>query len=612
MELNVRRGLDAFVPAGAYTQLEAELRRHETELAEMPAVVLACHDPATRMLPFILYDRFIFPAGARVVAGALREAGFLRTRAVFQLWNPRFRPSRARLDGRNPELLLISTMQVHVRGAYEAVRDAWTMGDERPLIIVGGSKAFHQPYDFWPIATPRGPVGPDVVVTGEAYVLLELLNVVRQFRGRGETLRIAFERARRARALEAIPGLVYLDPEASLHEPVLVDTGLQRLVQHLDELPDETSGLCVMEPPHWGTGLARAPISDSNVRRHAAILTLQITQGCKFNCAYCPIPTLNQKTWRFRSPEGLARQIQSVRERFGIKHYFGTDDNFFNRRQTSEEILTALAATKINGRRLQGRVCLGTEATQFDTYKNRDLLPLARRAGLRAIWFGIEDLTAELINKGQKPEVTTELFSLLLEHRIMPMAMMMYHEGQPFRSRGSLYGLANQIDFLRRAGAISVQCTVHTPAVGTREYEAAFETGRVMARLGSAPVTDAHQDGCHLTMSGAEPAWRRQLKLLGGYLTFYNPLNLIRALKSDGCTVRKERIVYQLAGFLAALLTCVQLLPYLLRLAFSKPTFYQEAPPTSTVPVRTAPQAFPRFASGVTAKPRASRSASAA
>src|SRR5204862_8099183 len=100
-----------------------------------------------------------------------------------------------------------------------------------------------------------------------------------------------------------------------------------------------------------------------------------------------------------------------------------------------------------------------------DTYRNRDLLPLARQAGLFGIWFGIEDLTAELINKGQKPEVTIELFKLMHQHKICPMAMMMFHAGQPFYTPGGLYGLANQVEFLRQAGAVSVQVTTHVPAV---------------------------------------------------------------------------------------------------------------------------------------------------
>lgn len=597
MELAWRKGTDAFVPAGAYRRLEADLREHAADLAEIPAVVLACHDSRTRMLPFMMYDRYTFPAGARTIAGALFQAGFQQTRAVFQLWNRNFRPSRARLGGRVPELLLVSSMQINARKAFEAIIDAWSLGEDRPLIIAGGPKAFHEPYHYWPLSGPGGPVGPDVVVTGEAYVLLDLLNVLMECRRQGESLRTTFERARSARALNAVPGLVYLDPDSSFREPVLVDTGLQRLVQHLDELPDEVNGLGLLEPGHRGSGLSAAPISDAQMRFHNVFCSLQVTQGCKFTCSYCPIPALNQKTWRYRSPEGLARQIKSVRERFGIKFYYGTDDNFFNRRKTSEEILTALARTRINGRRVEGRVAWGTEATQFDTFKNRDLLPLAKAAGLRALWFGIEDLTAELINKGQKPEVTQELFQLLHRHEILPMAMMMYHDGQPFHTADSLYGLSNQMQFLRRAGAMSVQCTVHIPAVGTREYEKTFETQRVLEHLGTQPINEFAYDGNHVLVAGREPAWSRQLKLLGGYLTFYNPLNLLRAMRADGSPLRKYRMCYQVLGLLATLWTCLKLLPYLLRLRFAKPTYHKTTPPAAKVPVRLVPQAFARYPS---------------
>src|SRR5262245_11870711 len=182
MELTSRKGTDAFVPAGSYRRLEAGLREHAAELAEVPAVVVSCNDPSTRMLPFVLYDKMIFPCGARAVAGALYQAGFARTRAVFQLWNPNFRPSHARIDGRPVQLLLLSTMQIHTARARQAIRDAWTMGEDRPLIVVGGPKAVHEPYGFWPLPGPNGePVGPDVVVTGEGYVLLDLLRVLTGF-----------------------------------------------------------------------------------------------------------------------------------------------------------------------------------------------------------------------------------------------------------------------------------------------------------------------------------------------------------------------------------------------------------------------------------------------
>src|SRR5262249_39818587 len=147
----------------------------------------------------------------------LSITGFVRTRAVFQLWNPNFRPSQARFDAKTPELLLLSTMQMHAERAYEAIRDAWTMGKDRPLILVGGPKSPHEPHHFWPLRGRNGQaIGPDAVITGEAYILLDLLHVLMGYRYNGRSMRAAFEHARKEGALKSVPGLVYLEPGATL------------------------------------------------------------------------------------------------------------------------------------------------------------------------------------------------------------------------------------------------------------------------------------------------------------------------------------------------------------------------------------------------------------
>src|SRR5262245_54519249 len=105
MELTVRKGNDKFVPAGAYRALEARIQQQASELAHVPTAVLSCFDRGTRLLPFVLYDKFIFPTGARSIAAALHNIGFKRIRAVFQLWNRNFQPSQARLDGQPLQML---------------------------------------------------------------------------------------------------------------------------------------------------------------------------------------------------------------------------------------------------------------------------------------------------------------------------------------------------------------------------------------------------------------------------------------------------------------------------------------------------------------------------
>ena len=526
------------------------------------------------------------------MAAALHQAGFSRTRAVFQLWNPRFRPSAARIDGRAPQIFLVSSMQIHSRCAQDLIRDAWTMGDDRPLIVVGGPKAVYEPYHYWSIPGDAGSSAPDVAVTGEVYVLLELLSALVNLRGRTETMREAFERARREGVLESIPGLVYLARGASVREPVVIDTGLQRLVQDLDELPHEATGLSLLEPPHHETGLSPQPLPDSRVRRHAPITSLLMTQGCKFTCSYCPIPAANQKSWRLRSPERLTEEIRTIHERFGIRYFFGSDDNFFNRRETAEQILSAMARSKAAGRPFRSRIRLATEATQFDTYRNRDLLPLARDAGMNAIWFGIEDLTASLINKGQKPAATIELFRLMREQKISPMAMLMFHDGQPFYTRESLYGMSNQVEFLRKAGAVSLQWTSHIPSVGTREYENTYRSGRVIKRVGRYEIPESKIDGNHVLVAGEGAPWKRQLMLLGGYVAFYNPWNFVRALKRDGSPLRRKRIDYQVGGMLVTVWTALRTAPYVFRLMTGRLEYHTTEPLLETVPVRRPPGSF--------------------
>ena len=60
-----------------------------------------------------------------------------------------------------------------------------------------------------------------------------------------------------------------------------------------------------------------------------------------------------------------------------------------------------MAGGTVGGRPFRDAVWVGTEGTEHDVDRCADLMPLAREGGLRAIWFGIEDVTAELVKKGR-------------------------------------------------------------------------------------------------------------------------------------------------------------------------------------------------------------------
>jgi len=567
MELPCRDPDNVFLPDGAFTRMLDRLRQH-TIASELRIGIVSAFDFRTRMLPYWYADKRMAPCSVRTLADVLHAAGFPHMRVVLQQWTPNFKPSVADLDGKPLDILLVSAMQVHAEPAYELIRDAHRLGPHRPLIIAGGPKAIYEPTDYFDLGPAPG-IGADCVATGEAYVLLQLLDTILQEWKTPESPRAAFDRARQAGALEDVPGLVYLPPDASEKQPYAINTGVQQLLRDLDELPMPDAGYRLLEPPHRGRRLRQQPFPAKKVHRRSPIASLSVTHGCRFRCPYCPIPAANQRKWRHKSAARFAAEVKHVYEEFGIHDFFGTDDNFFNQRETVVQMMEAVARTTTTGGVALGkRIKFYTEATQADVVKNRDILPLCREGGLRGLWFGIEDLTAELVKKGQSSRATRELFATLHEIGIEPHAMLIHSDTQPLRSpKGTLAGLLNQARFIFDAGAVTYQCTYLGPAVGSRDIEPALKARAVYRCVGGKPVPQAHQDGNHVAASQHPRPWQQQLNLLRAYASFYRPLNTLRTLLAlRGDAVSAKRLLFQIVGHIGLALTIPKLLGWARRL----------------------------------------------
>jgi radical SAM superfamily enzyme YgiQ (UPF0313 family) len=581
LELPKRPKGDEYTNEGEYPALRKRIRAAAAGL-RIPSVVVYAFDSRTRLLPYFLASHHMAPAGARAVGAALGDSGLTQTRIVLQQWNPNFRPRRARLDGAPIEMLLVSSMQIHAEKAYGLIADACAgRAASRPLIVAGGPKAIYEPWDLFEIGGDPG-VSADVVVTGEDFVLMQLIEVLLDYRRARGRMLDAFRRARRDGALAHIPGLVYRQDDSP--DAPLVTTGIQRLVRNLDEMPHPIIGFKLLERPHRGQCLRPQPLPTSRVRWHSQVASLTISYGCKFNCDYCPIPAYNQRTFRHKSGERMVDEMRALREQLGIRYFFGTDDNFFNDRSAVEGMYETMSRATIAGKPLKKAIRWGTESTAFDVWKNRDLLRAARRSGLRALWMGIEDLTATLIKKGQSVNRTAELFATMNKVGICPMPMMMHHDGQPLYTRNGPYGLLNQVSFLRKHGAQSLQVTVLTPAVGTRSYEANFTNGAVFDTVGGQPLRQWQFDGNHVVASTLPKPWRTQLNVLVAYAWFYNPVNLVRSTIRPANSLFLAGVLDKVQGMLGLGPNIVDSIRWAYRLRRG-PITRAAAPPGPTVPL---------------------------
>ena len=152
--------------------------------------------------------------------------------------------------------------------------DAYKLGEDRPLILAGGAKAIYEPWDFFGL----GPDGGSTRRRGR-----HRRGVRRRWScstASWSTAAAASIRARRSTACAA-PACSTTSPawcsaKGDEKEPLgrLINTGIQRLVQDLDELPHPIDGLGLLEPPHRRrTPVERGRCRSTRLHRYAGMIS---------------------------------------------------------------------------------------------------------------------------------------------------------------------------------------------------------------------------------------------------------------------------------------------------------------------------------------------------
>src|SRR6187431_3138254 len=112
MELPSRAKGEILLPAGEMTDIRRRLRLLAAK-HDLTTVIACAFDHRTRILPFVYADLRMVPAGVRAIGSALVDSGFEKTRIVLQQWNRSFNPEQMQLEGRIPDLFLVSSMHLH-------------------------------------------------------------------------------------------------------------------------------------------------------------------------------------------------------------------------------------------------------------------------------------------------------------------------------------------------------------------------------------------------------------------------------------------------------------------------------------------------------------------
>jgi hypothetical protein len=194
-------------------------------------------------------------------------------------------------------------------------------------------------------------------------------------------------------------------------------------------------------------------------------------------------------------------------------------------------------------------------------------------------------MTATLVKKGQSVDKTTEAFRLLRQNGIHPMPMMMHHDEQPLISFGPRpYGLLNQVQLLRKAGAVSMQILMLVPATGSKLFTETYSSGMAYDSVGGRQVEEHMLGGNYVIASRHTKPWQKQVNILIGYAYFYNPLRLLLALVRPKTKLHFADATWQLLGMWGLAQTVRRTFGWVLRLRFGK-IRRKAAPPMNQVPM---------------------------
>ncbi len=140
------------------------------------------------------------------------------------------------------------------------------------------------------------------------------------------------------------------------------------------------------------------------------------SRGCFYNCSFCDINSfyINGDKWRGRSCENIVNELEFLVNRYGKEHVFCfIDDQFIGPGYQGKERVAKFAKILF-----EKRINLSFEITCRPDSIDKDLFLLLKKAGLKGVYVGIDNLNRDtlcLLNKRIEPKQCYDAISILAD-----------------------------------------------------------------------------------------------------------------------------------------------------------------------------------------------------
>ena len=284
--------------------------------------------------------------------------------------------------------------------------------------------------------------------TADAMSLIELPFIDVVVRGEGEeVIPAVLERLYNKLELSNLPGIVFKDRNGRVK-----DNGRGKLINNLDSLP----------LPLW-EAFDMEHIWHLRGERSATIIT---SRGCTYSCSFCSIHQVMGRTFRYRSPQNVLKEIDTLVSQFGVEKIYFEDDNLT---LDSERAKTLFQMIIDRDYSIKWYPRNGIRMETLDP----EMLVLMKRSGCSHIWIapesGSPDILKNVINKRLNSELVFETAQMILEVGIPVTSFFVI--GFPQETREDLKLTFSMALTLKKMGVNDFWFSCAIPYLGTKLFD---------------------------------------------------------------------------------------------------------------------------------------------